>query len=237
MVWQLFVCYFLHVCYLPCPLLSTGTAVWPLLQFSSCNVLLCICMLHVRFCRQARWFGHFFNFTRVFLQSWNFRPLGLSNCCACQQKWMVDTIAKNLEFMTLPYIMIFCIFKFAAQDNRKRVFLVCVPSGYGEGQIPCAGQQKQLANVPIHWNIQFRWQAQWIWVVPNHWQGQWKWMPRFKFVGRAINSTPFFWNDVVQLKNSSAAHDDIEFIILTNLEDTKILTGLTKPTEPDLRRH
>ena len=32
-------------------------------------------------------------------------------------------------------------------------------------------------------------------------------------------------------------HDDIEFIILANLEDTKILTGLTKPTKSDLGRH
>ena len=74
MVWPLFVCYFLYVCYLPCPFLSTGTAVWPLLQFSSCNVLLCICMLHVHFCSQAQGFGHFFNFSPVFYNLGIFDP-------------------------------------------------------------------------------------------------------------------------------------------------------------------
>ena len=74
MVWPLFVCYFLYVFCLPCPFLSTGTAVWPLLQFSSCNVLLCICMLHVHFCWQAQGFGHFFNFTPFFYNLAIFDP-------------------------------------------------------------------------------------------------------------------------------------------------------------------
>ena len=56
------------------PFLSTGARVWPLFQFYT-----------------------------SFLQSWNFRPLGLSNCCACQQKWMVDEIAKNHKFLTTSF--------------------------------------------------------------------------------------------------------------------------------------
>ena len=48
---------------------------------------------------------------------------------------------------------------------------------------------------------------------------------------------PPFSQDVTKSKNRSAAHDDMEITILANLEDTKILTGLTKPTKSDLRRH
>ena len=62
-------------------------------------------------------------------------------------------------------------------------------------------------------------------------------MPGFTFVDRAINSTPFLSHGVAKSKNRSAAHDDMEFTILANLEDTKILTGLAKPTKSDLGRH
>ena len=104
MVWPLFVCYFLHVCCLPCPFLSTGTAVWPLLQFSSCNVLLCLCMLHVHFCWQAQGFGHFFNSTPFFtiLQFSTLGPLKLSRLSAkvhgrqsCQKPWVYDTFVQK----------------------------------------------------------------------------------------------------------------------------------------------
>ena len=67
-------CYVLHVCCLLYPFFCTGTAVWPLLQFSSCNILLCVCMLRVHFCPQAQGFGHFFNFTSVFYNLGIFDP-------------------------------------------------------------------------------------------------------------------------------------------------------------------
>ena len=98
MDWPLFVCCFLHVCCLPCLFLSTSTSVWQLLQFSCCNILLCICMLHVQFLCTSAVVCPLLQFYTSFLQSWKIRPLGLSNCCACTQKWMVDEIAKNLWF-------------------------------------------------------------------------------------------------------------------------------------------
>ena len=61
-----------------------------------------------------------------------------------------ECVSKSLAGTMNLNIMILSRFKFTAQDNGNCVFFVCVPSIYGEGQIHCAGQQKQLANAPIH---------------------------------------------------------------------------------------
>ena len=85
-------CSFVHL-HVARPFLLTGARVWPLLQF----------------------------YTSV-LQSWNVRPLGLSNCRACQQKWLVGEIAKNHEFMTLS------LRKIGLSDVESLLLFVCAPS-------------------------------------------------------------------------------------------------------------
>ena len=138
-------------------------------------------------------------------------------------------VSKSLSGTTNFNIMILSSFKFTAQDNANLVFLIFFLSQTGECQIRFAGQQKWLVNVVIHSNLQFRWQAQWIWRVPIHWQGQWKWRHGFKFDGRDIHSTPLLNKDVTKSNNNTVVRDDIE--------DTSSLAGLTQPTKSGPGRH
>ena len=116
----------------------------------SCVLFCTFATFLVHFCPQVQQFGHFCNFPAVtlfcafaccasilstgarlwplfqfytsFLQSWNFRPLGLSNCRACAQKRMVDEIAKNHKFMTLS------LRKNGQSRAESLLLFVCAPS-------------------------------------------------------------------------------------------------------------
>ena len=57
-----------------------------------CAFACCTCIFWLT---GARVWPVFFNFIEFVVQSCNFPPLGLSNCFACRQKWIVDEIANN----------------------------------------------------------------------------------------------------------------------------------------------
>ena len=133
-------------------------------------------------------------------------------------------------------IMILCIFKFAAQDNKKCVFWFAVYQDVERAKSLALVNKNSLPMCLYTETFNF---------VDRRGGFEWSQINGRDNGNECLDSNlltgplipPPFSQDVAKSKNRSATHDDMEFTILANLEDTKILTGLTKPTKSDLGRH